>query len=114
MTRHSFYFLWLYAFVIYFVLFHICYLSDHPKNIARKFMNTVSDATLALHVGNVIRQSAQWRSQPDNLVMLCKCFCVYRPYKESISKQMNNDDLNLHGMTNCRAGFATESACLHI
>ena len=21
---------------------------------------------------------------------------VYRPYKESISKEMNNDDLNLH------------------
>ena len=42
----------------------------------------------------------QWRSQPDNLVMLCKFFCVYRPYKESISKEMNNDnDLNLHSMT---------------
>ena len=26
----------------------------------------------------------------------CKFFCVYRPYKESISKEMNNDDLNLH------------------
>ena len=26
-----------------------------------------------------------------------KFFCVYRPYKESISKEMNNDnDLNLH------------------
>ena len=32
--------------------------------------------------------------------MLCKFFCVYRPYKESISKEMNNDnDLNLHSMT---------------
>ena len=40
----------------------------------------------------------QWRSQPVNLVMLCKFFCVYRPYKESISKEMNND-LNLHSMT---------------
>ena len=40
-----------------------------------------------------------WRSQPYNLVMLCKFFCVYRPYKESISKEMNNDnDLNLHSM----------------
>ena len=36
----------------------------------------------------------------DNLVMLCKFFCVYRPYKESISKEMNNDnDLNFHSMT---------------
>ena len=27
-------------------------------------------------------------------------FCVYRPYKESISKEMNNDnDLNFHSMT---------------
>ena len=26
--------------------------------------------------------------------------CLYRPYKESISKEMNNDDdLNLHSMT---------------
>ena len=32
------------------------------------------------------------------LVFLC-LFCVYRPYKESISKKMNNDDLNLHSMT---------------
>ena len=31
---------------------------------------------------------------------VCKFFCVYRPYKESISKEMNNDnDLNLHSMT---------------
>ena len=28
--------------------------------------------------------------------MQCNFFCVYRPYKESISKEMNNDDLNLH------------------
>ena len=42
----------------------------------------------------------QWRSQPDNLVTLCKFFCLYRPCKESISKEMNNDnDLNLHSMT---------------
>ena len=31
----------------------------------------------------------QWCCQPDNLVMLCK----YRPRKQSISKEMNNDDL---------------------
>ena len=49
----------------------------------------------------------QWQSQHD--IWSCKCnfFCVYRPYKESISKEMNNDDLNLHSMTNCRAGFVT-------
>ena len=35
----------------------------------------------------------QWRSQPDNLVMLCKYFRVYRPWKLLISKEMNNDDL---------------------
>ena len=29
-----------------------------------------------------------------------KFFCVYRPYKESISKEMKNDnDLSLHSMT---------------
>ena len=42
----------------------------------------------------------QWQSQPDNFVMLCKFLCVYRPYKQSISKEINNDnDLNLHSMT---------------
>ena len=27
-----------------------------------------------------------------NLVILCKFFCVHRPYKELVSKEMNNDD----------------------
>ena len=36
--------------------------------------------------------------------------CVYRPYKDSISKEVNNDNINLHSMIeNCRAGFATVS-----
>ena len=40
---------------------------------------------------------SQWRSQPDIWSCKCKFFCVYRLYKESISKEMNNDnDLNLH------------------
>ena len=40
----------------------------------------------------------QWRSQPE--IWSCKFFCVYRPYKESISKEMSNDnDLNLRSMT---------------
>ena len=39
----------------------------------------------------------QWRSQPDIWSCKCKFFFVYRPYKESISKEMNNDnDLNSH------------------
>ena len=37
----------------------------------------------------------QWRSQPDIWSCKCKFFCVYRPYKESISTEMNND-LNLY------------------
>ena len=42
----------------------------------------------------------QWRSQLDIWSCKCKFFCVYRPYKESITKEMNNDnDLNLHSMT---------------
>ena len=42
----------------------------------------------------------QWRSQPDIWSCKCKFFCVYRPYKESISEEMNNDnDLNFHSMT---------------
>ena len=38
----------------------------------------------------------------------CKFFCVYRPYTESIAKEMNIDnDLNLHRITKFRADFAT-------
>ena len=46
----------------------------------------------------------QWQSQPDNLVILCKFFSVYRPYKES-------DRIILYTVAwpNCRAGFATAS-----
>ena len=35
----------------------------------------------------------QWRSHPDIWSCKCKFFCVYRPYKESITKEMNDDDL---------------------
>jgi hypothetical protein len=44
----------------------------------------------------------QWRSQPDNLVMLCKYFCVHKPWKQSISKEMKKWIImiwNLHSMT---------------
>ena len=34
----------------------------------------------------------QSRSQPDIWSCECKFFCVYRPYKESISKEMDNDN----------------------
>ena len=37
----------------------------------------------------------QSRSQPDIWSCECKFFCVYRPYKESISKEMNNDNVQL-------------------
>ena len=44
--------------------------------------------------------SREWRRQPDVWSCKCKFFCVYKPYKVSISKEMNNDnDLNLHSMT---------------
>ena len=33
---------------------------------------------------------------------------LYRPYKESISKAMNNDNLNLHSVTKLSARFLTE------
>jgi hypothetical protein len=35
----------------------------------------------------------QWRSQSDNLVMLCKYFGVHSPRKQSISKEINNDNV---------------------
>ena len=46
-------------------------------------------------MGAVRSARDQWRSQPD--IWSCKFFCVYRPYKEPISKEINNDNhLNLH------------------
>ena len=54
-------------------------------------------------MGAVRSARDQWRSQPDiwsckmtNANGQCKFFCVYRPYKEPISKEMNNNHLNLH------------------
>ena len=38
----------------------------------------------------------QWRSQPDIWSCKCKFFCVYKPYKEPISEEMNDNHLNLH------------------
>ena len=48
-------------------------------------------------MGAVRSARYQWRSQPDIWSCKCKFFCVYRPYKEPISKEMKNDNhLNLH------------------
>ena len=47
----------------------------------------------------VTQDLRQWKSQPEIWSYRCIFFCVYRPYKESVSKEMkNDDDLNLHGM----------------
>ena len=49
-------------------------------------------------MGAVRSARDQWRSQPAD-IWSCKCkfFYVYKPYKEPISKEMNNDNhLNLH------------------
>ena len=55
----------------------------------------------------LIHCSIGWLLQvPTNL-------SVYRPHKELISIEINNDnDLNSHNMTKCRAGFATDSPFL--
>ena len=51
-------------------------------------------------MGAVRSARDQWRShssQPDIWSCKYKFFCVYRPYKEPISKEINNDNhLNLH------------------
>ena len=66
--------------------------------ILRHTISYLSALDLSACCCNKVKE--QWRSQPENLVMLCKCFCVYRLQKASISKEMNNDnDLNLHSMT---------------
>ena len=45
----------------------------------------------------------------------CKCifFGVYRPCKESISTEMNNDDLNLHSMTKLSDWLHHTTWCIH-
>ena len=59
-------------------------------------------------MGAVRSARDQWRSQQDIWSCKCKFFCVYRPYEEPISKEMNNDNhLNFICMTKCRAGSAT-------
>ena len=59
-------------------------------------------------MGAVRSACDQWRSQPDIWSCKCKFFCVYRPYKEPISEEMNNDNhLNLHLHDQMSAGFAT-------
>ena len=53
-----------------------------------------------LAISTLHHRNHKWQSQPN--IWSCKCnfFSVYRPYKESITKEMNNDnDLNLHSMT---------------
>ena len=45
-------------------------------------------------------KESQWRSQPDIWSCKCKFFCGNRPYKEAISKEMNNDNVvNLNSKT---------------
>ena len=44
-------------------------------------------------MGAVRSARDQWRSQPDIWSCKCKFFCVYRPYKEPISKEINNNNL---------------------
>ena len=46
------------------------------------------------HIVYAINFLLQWRSQPD--IWSCS---VYKPYKESISKEYNDNDLNLRSMT---------------
>ena len=41
----------------------------------------------------------QWRSQPDDLVPLCKFLVIIDCEKQSISKEMNNDVWNFHSRT---------------
>ena len=54
----------------------------------------------------------QWRSQPDIWSCKCKFFCVYRPYKEPISEEMNYDNhLNLH-LHHQMSGWLRESRCV--
>ena len=62
--------------------------------LAGNYINT-SDVVLAV----LSTKLNQWRSEPDIRSCKCRFFSVYRPYKESICKEMNNNDLNLHNMT---------------
>ena len=66
---------------------------DHFANTS---LDTVTIHPIMLHAS----RDTQWRSQPEIWSCKCEFFSVYRPYRESISKEMNNEnDLNLHSMT---------------
>ena len=54
------------------------------------------DIMTCLRMGQSYVHSSE--ASPDVWSCKCKFFCVYRPYKESISKGMNND-LNLYSIT---------------
>ena len=69
--------------------YRIRYLLQHLQDFVI-FINDLADVFLIPSSGEASRQFGH---------AICKFFCVYRPYKESISKEMNNDDLNLHSMT---------------
>ena len=63
-------------------------------------------------MGAVRSARDQWRSQPDIWSCKCKFFCVYRPYKEPTSKEMNKyNHLNLHLHDQVWACFASRDSC---
>ena len=59
-------------------------------------------------------QFTVFRARNSRLQMQMQIFCVYRPYKELISKEMNNDnDLNLHSMTKL-SGWLRYCSYIHL
>ena len=70
-------------------------------NVKRQTWHALAFANVAVIAKNnfigVYKVYLHWQSQPEIWSCKCKFFSVYRPYKESISKEMNKDrDLNLH------------------
>ena len=81
-------------------LFQTCYNklgTSSANTTCWQFVNRLVTTCLQTCNNLCVFTRVQWRSQPEIWSCKCKFFCVYRPYKEQISKEMNNDNnLNLH------------------
>ena len=84
---------------------HIKFIDNMHSNITpdlnRSRIHEMGTSLLASNFNNSIYNREkwdvgvweQWRSQPEGLVMLCKYFRVHGPWKQSTSKEMNDNDL---------------------
>ena len=89
--------------------FRFCILYSRGTTFFELAVYVIMGRRNLFEMGAVRSAHDQWRCQPDILVMQMQIFlCLYRPYKEPISEEINNNNhLNCICMNKCLAGFAT-------